>query len=369
MTMEKVLDKPRRTLMDTCSLCREKKNQYIDFCSQASKTEETLSPSIDQSPKEPKKTQDSKSSVSCKDCRKKITEMLKSYSKDWKKHEEKHHEIRSQLNLKVSGYEKAIVTQENTPVGSMLEMDGQKQRTAKVTLGHFNTFLKTNPFANKTYERCAVVGNAGILTNSTCGKTIDSADFVIRCNLPPLTNEYKEDVGVKTNLVSANPSILHQKYGSLLGSRRAFMEKLCQYGDSMLLLPAFSYSGNIAVCMRASHTVKDFGSPMEPIYFSPQYLKDLDTFWRSQGWKAVRLSTGMILTSMALELCDDLHLYGFWPFELHPETFKELTNHYYDDLRPKRGFHAMPEEFKLLLHLHNQGVLKLHIGDCPPSEE
>ncbi|XP_015230241.1 PREDICTED: alpha-2,8-sialyltransferase 8F-like isoform X1 [Cyprinodon variegatus] len=369
-TMEKTSEKPRHTLKKNkdCSHCREIKSLSIDVCSKASQTEEVTD--VTSGKDQPQKVADKKeASKPCKDCRKQIKDILEPYSQAWARKEEKHEEIRTLLKLKVSGYKSAIITQENTPVGSKLVMDGQKKRSIEVNTEHFETFLKENPFANKTYDSCAVVGNGGILANSSCGKKIDSADFVIRCNLAPLIDKYIEHVGMKTNLVSANPSIFYERYGSLTGPRRKFMEKLCQYGDSMLLLPTFSYTGNIAVCLRAYQTIQDFESPIQPIYFSPAYLKDLDTFWRSQGWKAVRLSTGMILTSMALELCDNVHLYGFWPFSLHPYTFKELTNHYYDDKKPKGGFHAMPEEFKLLLQLHSKGVLKLHLGDCEPNKD
>ncbi|XP_054907931.1 alpha-2,8-sialyltransferase 8F-like [Poeciliopsis prolifica] len=392
-SMEKEYEKPCFNLQQSTvsrSLRRERSNQFIDFCSQVSQTEEPnnepLSEPIkekpekmadkkqaamqckdcskDKSEKIPDKKEAAKQRKLCQDCRKKITEMLQPYSKPWKRQEEKHEELRVKLNLKVRGYEKAIITQKNTLVGSKLAADGDKKMTIfEVKSEHFDTFLKESPFANKTYSSCAVVGNAGILANSSCGKHIDSAEFIIRCNLPPL-NGYEKHVGVKTDLVSANPSILLQKYDSLLGSRRKFMENLCQYGSSMILFPAFSYVKNVALCMRAFHTIQDFGSPMQPIYFNPEYLADLDTFWRSQGWKAVRLSSGMIVTSMALELCDTVDLYGFWPFDLHPQTFKELTNHYYDDIRGRSGFHAMPEEFKLLLQLHSEGILRLHLGEC-----
>lgn len=104
--------------------------------------------------------------------------------------------------------------------------------------------LQENPFVNTTWDTCSVVGNGGILANSSCGEKIDSAQFVIRCetenllhnnylflsnivrnkftdhfplspflrcNLPPLENGYERDVGNKTDLVTANPSILMEK--------------------------------------------------------------------------------------------------------------------------------------------------------------
>ncbi|XP_015230314.1 PREDICTED: alpha-2,8-sialyltransferase 8F-like [Cyprinodon variegatus] len=302
--------------------------------------------------------------ASCKDCRENINKVLEVYAKAWKKQEESYLKFRSQLRSKCHGFEKATITQQNTPVGTKLVYDGEKKRTLQVNQEIFSTFFKELPFPNKTWHTCAVVGNGGILGNSSCGKEIDSADFVIRCNLPPLSNGYETHVGSKTDLVTANPSILMEKFGALMGRRRKFVESLRSYGHSLLLLPAFSFGRNTPVSLRALYTLEDFESPIRSIFFNPGYLQSLALFWRSQGLKTVRLSTGIIMTSLALELCDNVQLYGFWPFDVHPHSFQTLTNHYYDDRKTKTKFHAMPEEFNHLLMLHSQGVLKLHLGDC-----
>ncbi|XP_030580173.1 alpha-2,8-sialyltransferase 8F-like [Archocentrus centrarchus] len=305
-----------------------------------------------------------KPSELCKGCKEIIDKIKQRYNQTWTKQEENNMKLRAELRLKCNGSDEAIITQSNTPVGSKLVYDGEKKRTIEVKQDLFNMFIKKHPFSNKIWDTCSVVGNSGILSDSGCGKMIDSGDFVVRCNLPPLDNGYEKDVGTKTNLVTANPSILFQKYGSLIGRRRPFIDSLRQYGSSLLLLPAFAFSGHTAVCQRAVYAIEDFESPLQPVFFNPQYLQNLSQFWRSQGLKEVRLSTGLMVASMALGFCENVHLYGFWPFSSHPYGLYALTNHYYDDKPANKGFHSMPAEFDQLLQLHAQGVIRLHLGDC-----
>uniref|UniRef100_A0A8C6MGH8 ST8 alpha-N-acetyl-neuraminide alpha-2,8-sialyltransferase 6 n=1 Tax=Nothobranchius furzeri TaxID=105023 RepID=A0A8C6MGH8_NOTFU len=355
---------PQMRGADSCKDCRASSKKEIKICWAKEEDKHETSSDKDSQQQHPQKKSSPKSSDSCKDCREKINKLLKNYSLIWKKEEGNYQQIRSQLNNKCNGFDKAILTQTNTPVGSKLIYDGEKKRTHQVNQETFSTFVKGHPFSNKTLHTCAVVGNGGILANSSCGKTIDSAEFVIRCNLPPLSNGYEKHVGIKTHLVTANPSILIDKYGSLMGRRRVFVENMCHYGDSMLLLPAFSFSMSTAVSLRAFYTLEDFESPIQTVFFNPEYLQNLSIYWRSQGLKATRLSTGMMMISLALELCTDVHVYGFWPFSLHPFTFRDLTNHYYNDKKSNMAFHSMPSEFSNLLQMHSRGVLKLHLGDC-----
>lgn len=300
----------------------------------------------------------------CNGCREIITKVVKNYSQAWKKQEDNFQKFRYLLSTSCNGFQKAIVTQANTPVGTKLVYDGEKKRVLQVNQDIFSTFLKTNPFLNRSLDTCAVVGNGGILVNSSCGEAIDSAQFVIRCNLPPVHSGFSSDVGSRTDIVTANPSIFVERFGGLMGRRRPFVESLSVYGNAMLLIPAFSYGHNTPLSMRAFYSIEDFHSPVHPIFFNPEYLQRLSSFWRSQGLRAARFSTGLIMASLALELCDNVHLYGFWPFSLHPYGAETLTNHYYDDKRVNK-IHAMPAEFELLLRLHRQGVLKLHLGQCP----
>ncbi|XP_014828737.1 PREDICTED: alpha-2,8-sialyltransferase 8F-like isoform X1 [Poecilia mexicana] len=346
-------------ITDSCKKSREKNNKLTEVCSQVWKNDIQIINNKKDQKNNPQP---------CKDCREKIEEMLTNYSKPWVKNEDKHEEIRTWLSLKCSGLENAIITQKNTPLGSKIVYDAERRHHVKVNSLMFATFVKKHPVFNKTLHSCAVVGNGGILANSKCGNKIDSAEFVIRCNLAPLLNGYEEHVGVKTDFVTANPSILTYRYGSLLGSRRRFVESLCQYGDAMLLLPAFSYVVNTALSFRALYTIEDFEMPIQSVFMNPDYLESLAAFWRSHGLLENRLSTGLMMVSLALELCDNVDLYGFWPFGLHPHSFKDLTHHYYDNSEAKKSVHVMSDEFKFLLQLHNQGVLKLHLGECEPEE-
>ncbi|MCJ8739157.1 hypothetical protein PDJAM_G00043810 [Pangasius djambal] len=234
-----------------------------------------------------------------------------------------------------------------------------------VTADLFNLFPKENPFKKAPWDSCAVVGNGGILANSSCGKQIDSATFVIRCNLPPLSNGHERDTGSKTSLVTANPSILVEKYQSLNEHRRSFVEDMQVYRDALLLLPAFSFRRNMAVSLRALYSLEDFNSSgPQPIFSNPRYLNSLTEFWRGQGIRSLRLSTGIMMASLALELCKNVHLYGFWPFGTHPYTHQPLNNHYYDNRPVNKRMHAMPAEFKALLNLHEKGVIHLHLEEC-----
>ncbi|KAM9409247.1 alpha-2,8-sialyltransferase 8F-like isoform 2-T2 [Pholidichthys leucotaenia] len=170
----------------------------------------------DYNPPRPQKKE--KPGVLCKGCKKVIDDVNQHFSEPWQKQEENYKKLRSLLNSNCSGFDTAIITQTNTPLGTKIKYDGEDTYLT-VTPTIFKTFLKEHPFLNKTWNTCAVVGNGGILAESYCGKMIDSAELVMRCNLPPVTGEYERHVGSKTDFVTANPTIVKKNSGSFFSPR------------------------------------------------------------------------------------------------------------------------------------------------------
>ncbi|XP_040275210.1 alpha-2,8-sialyltransferase 8F-like [Bufo bufo] len=253
-----------------------------------------------------------------------------------------------------------IVSQQNTPLDQELQYE-TSSKYVKINENIFQMLPPTSPFTSKPFNNCAVVGNGGILQNSSCGREIDKMDFVFRFNLPPMT--IVDDIGTKSDFVSANPSILNNRFEKLLERRKSFIELVKSFGSAMIILPAFSYEINMHVSFRALHSVQDFDLPNKIIFFHPEYLKNLSIYWKEEGLKVKRLSSGLMLVSAAIELCEKVTLYGFWPFPEDPEGHT-ISHHYYDNKMPKPGFHSMPEEFYFYTQMHLKGVLHLKVGQC-----
>ncbi|KAM3929665.1 alpha-2,8-sialyltransferase 8F [Leptodactylus fuscus] len=281
----------------------------------------------------------------------------------WQKTPQEYSRFRFYLSSCCNAVNNFIVSQNNTSLGSNITYEVESKKNILIAEDIYKMLPKSQPFEGIPFKQCAVVGNGGILTNSSCGAEIDQSDFVFRCNLPPIWGNAVADVGNKTDLVTVNPSIIALKYGKLNEMKTAFLRNLTSYGYSFLLLPAFSYSSNTAISFEVHHLLKKYQAKQRAIFFHPNYLKSLAQFWRGRGVRAYRLSTGFMITSAAIELCEDVKLYGFWPFSKNLNG-KPISHHYYDNQLPKPGFHAMPKEFYQVLQLHYKGVLKLQIGAC-----
>ncbi|XP_077565710.1 alpha-N-acetylneuraminide alpha-2,8-sialyltransferase [Stigmatopora nigra] len=254
------------------------------------------------------------------------------------------------------------LTKENSPVGKVLWYDGEFYHSHTVNNETHSMFVQANPLP-LPLKKCAVVGNGGILQHSKCGRDIDKADFVMRCNLPPLSKEYVDDVGTKSHLVTANPSIIGTKYQNLLWSRKSFVENVKVYGSSFLYMPGFSTRRGTDLSLRAAYALADSSSNLTMLFANPNFLGNVGLFWSARNVHARRLSTGLFMVSLALGLCEEVSVYGFWPFPFDLDK-KPISHHYYDSMQPNRWFHAMPEEFVQLWELHKSGTLRINLGSC-----
>ncbi|XP_072910699.1 alpha-2,8-sialyltransferase 8F-like [Hemitrygon akajei] len=282
----------------------------------------------------------------------------------WVKNSTEHRKIRSQLQKCCNTSKNFIITQVNTPVDTNISYAVESKKKITITKDIFDLIPKTDPFKDHKLKYCSVIGNAGILINSSCGAQINEADFVFRCNIPPI-KDYKDDVGTKTDMVTLNPSILRIRFQHLDSRRKPLMDHVSIYENALILLPAFSYSSDTSISFKVSFTLQDFGAKQQAIFLSPSYQKSLTQFWKAQGIGETSLSSGLILLSVALEMCEEVWVYGFWPFS-KDVAGNQLLHHYYDNMMPKK-VHSFPNEFYKLLLLHMKGVVKVQAGQCEKS--
>ena len=103
------------------------------------------------------------------------------------------------------------------------------------------------------------------------------------------------------------------------------------------------------------------------------YVFFLHRYWATKGIDEERISTGLLMYNMASALCDEIHMYGFYPF---PEFDGKAIPYHYDHAPDRVGqkfdygyrrFHELPDEFAYLKKLHKAGVVRLRVGKCPAS--
>ena len=94
-------------------------------------------------------------------------------------------------------------------------------------------------------------------------------------------------------------------------------------------------------------------------------------YWLTNNVQIKRPTTGLLMYTMATRFCEEIHLYGFWPFPLDPRG-QHVKYHYYDTLKydytSHSSPHTMPLEFRTLNALHRKGALRLHTGNCPTGQ-
>lgn len=252
--------------------------------------------------------------------------------------------------------------------GDIIHYVFDRHSTTNISENLYRLLPTVSPMKNQHHRRCAIVGNSGILLNSSCGPEIDSHDFVIRCNLAPV-EEYSQDVGRRTNLVTMNPSVVQRAFQDLVSDewKERFLRRLQSLSGSVLWIPAFMAKGGEervewALRLILLHTVD-----VRTAFPSLRLLHAVRGYWLTNNVHIKRPTTGLLMYTLATRFCEQIHLYGFWPFPLDPHG-KAVKYHYYDTLKyeytSSSSPHTMPLEFRTLSTLHRQGALQLHTGTC-----
>ncbi|XP_061589533.1 sia-alpha-2,3-Gal-beta-1,4-GlcNAc-R:alpha 2,8-sialyltransferase isoform X2 [Cololabis saira] len=282
----------------------------------------------------------------------------------------------TQLRREISQYidipHNFTLTRDSVKVGQLMHYDYSSHKYVYSIGENFRSLLpEVSPILNKHYNVCAVVGNSGILTGSRCGSQIEKFDYVFRCNFAP-TELFRKDVGRRTNMTTFNPSILEKYYNNLLTvqDRNNFFLSLKKLDGAILWIPAFFFHTSATV----TRTLVDFfvehrNQLKVRLAWPGNIMQYINSYWKTKQLSPKRLSTGILMYTLASSMCDQIHLFGFWPFGWDPNTGKELPYHYYDKKGTKfttkwQESHQLPAEFKLLYKMHMEGLLKLSLSHC-----
>nr|ALR88577.1 cmp-n-acetylneuraminate-poly-alpha-28-sialyltransferase-like 086 [Saccoglossus kowalevskii] len=220
-------------------------------------------------------------------------------------------------------------------------------------------------------KKCAVVGNSGILLKSRCGEEINSNDFVIRINGPDI-RKFVSDVGYKTNLTMINNVLWTSLYQTVkyhnpskvhMTSERELVARFKFLNDSTLLFTAPVPESAEKLTSVIDHLKSKHNLPIQIAYIPDHKFQDVvKRLFFLDGLP----TQGMRAVVIALALCEEVHIYGFYPYNINPQgTY--IPFHYYE-LSYAAPAHDWNMEFEILEILHNNDILRLVTGECEQVE-
>ncbi|XP_070534392.1 alpha-2,8-sialyltransferase 8E-like [Ptychodera flava] len=294
-----------------------------------------------------------------------LLDIYNSIKRNWTFNAKVAEKIRFELDKYCKPSQQFVLTQKivNLNINGTLTYEGKKKWRTNVTLEEFSRLPKEMPFKKQMFRKCGVVGNSGILLGSKCGKFIDEADFVIRLNMARVCN-YTDDVGAKTHLVTCNASQFISNYTRFddKGKQKYKNELISQFQNATVYTTGFLFRTHRGLTFRAQDIHKSVNSDV--LFAYNPYISSVKGFFRRQYHiKEDFVSSGLLLLSAAMSFCEEVHLFGFWPFSEDPDG-KPLHYHYYEKYAYMKQVHNMTAEFETLVNLHNKGAIRLHVGKC-----
>ncbi|XP_066281242.1 alpha-2,8-sialyltransferase 8F-like isoform X2 [Branchiostoma lanceolatum] len=250
-----------------------------------------------------------------------LTDLQGAFSSPWQPQPANKRRLQADLEKCCSARRMAVLTQQNTEPDQYIP-SAFPNLTEYISPEYHRTFPKNvilndeavvdvivifvcvqkSPFPEKRFGRCAVVGNGGILRDSKCAAEIDSADFVFRCNLPPLTvDKYRPWVGVKTNFTTAPMSML-KKYRHMDESEQdleRFVSDTMQYSGFLCIKRPSNYS-----TAGYKELQRRRGDSLSVLYENPEHFLAVTQYWLEHGIPR-KATTGTSLKSKQMSVPGD----------------------------------------------------------------
>ncbi|XP_078617544.1 alpha-2,8-sialyltransferase 8F-like [Branchiostoma floridae x Branchiostoma japonicum] len=191
-----------------------------------------------------------------------------------------------------------VTTRQNAPLNFTIRRYESEEVIMNVTRDAFDRFPKESPFKDRRFNTCSIVGNGGILKGSGCGEEVDASEFVFRCNMAPMDDEYLKDIGKKTNLITINPGQFAYKYNSFAEQTKSenvetFVQDLSVYGDSYLWIPAFFSKNYVDLTFAAHQVLREIRHTRNQVIIPhPDFIKHAQGYWSKHGLGGNRATTG-----------------------------------------------------------------------------
>ncbi|XP_078406209.1 alpha-N-acetylgalactosaminide alpha-2,6-sialyltransferase 6-like isoform X2 [Cetorhinus maximus] len=170
---------------------------------------------------------------------------------------------------------------------------------------------------NKTMKlhcgQCALITSSSHLLGSEMGSKIDKTECVIRMNDAPTTG-YEKDIGGKTTL----RVVAHSSVYRVIKKPQEFLNKSQEVVCIFWGPPSKMQKSNRGNMYRLIHQADLRFSNLSAFIVAPKKMQQFDELFRretgrdrkkSHSW----LSTGWFTMVIAIELCDNLQVYGMVP--------------------------------------------------------
>ncbi|XP_038078385.1 CMP-N-acetylneuraminate-beta-1,4-galactoside alpha-2,3-sialyltransferase-like isoform X5 [Patiria miniata] len=215
----------------------------------------------------------------------------------------------------------------------------------------------------KSCLRCVIVGNGGLIKDTSLGKVIDNFDVVLRINDAP-TKGYEKDVGSKTTMRMCYPESTFSKPDQF-------------HGDWLLLMMVFKpldliWLQTVAQGKKITNQKGFWKKIASTVPKKPEYFRMLNpSILRETGFEIIGFpvstdgkvgknvpTSGCLGIMLSLRFCDEVAIAGFG----YDTSVPNAPLHYYDKLKMKEikrsWTHSVDKEQKMLYELVDQGVIQ-----------